>query len=49
MLGLGEDVKTKMDILPQQSQAIQVYTCLLLDATRMEEAGVVQVNCDESV
>jgi hypothetical protein len=49
MLGVGEDVKTKMDILPMQSQAVQVYTCLLMDATRMEEAGVVQVNCDESV
>ena len=49
MLGMGEDVMTKMDILATQSQAIQVYTCLLLDATRMEEAGVVQCNCDESV
>jgi len=49
MLGLGEDVSTKIDIIATQSQAIQVYTCLLLDATRMEEAGVVQVNCDESV
>ncbi len=48
-LGIGRDVMTKMDILPTQSQAIQVYTCLLMDATRMEEAGVVQVNCDESV
>ena len=49
LMGLGEDVKTKMDILPMQSQAIQVYTCMLMDATRMEEAGVVQINCDESV
>jgi hypothetical protein len=48
-LGLGEDVKTKIDILPMQSQAWQVYTCLLLDATRTTELGVVQVNCDESV
>lgn len=48
-MGIGQDVMTKMDILPTQSQAIQVYTCLLLDATRTTELGVVQVNCDESV
>jgi Phage capsid protein len=49
MYGYGEDVMTQIDKLPTQSQAWQIYTCLLLDATRMEEAGVVQVNCDESV
>lgn len=48
-LGVGRDVATKIDILPQQSQAIQVYTCLLLDATRVTEAGVVEIDCDESV
>lgn len=48
-LGLGEDVKTKIDILPTQSQAIQVYTCMLLDGTRVSEAGVVEIDCDESV
>jgi len=48
-LGIGEDVMTKIDILPMQSQAIQVYTCLLLDGTRATEQGVVQINCDESV
>jgi len=48
-MGKGEDVMTKMDILPQQSQAIQVYTCMLMDATRTEDEGVVQVNCDNSV
>ena len=48
-LGVGQDVQTKIDILPTQSQASQVYSCLLLDATRVTEAGVVQVNCDETV
>lgn len=48
-MGIGEDVMTKLDILPMQSQAIQVYTCLLMDATRATEQGVVQINCDESV
>lgn len=49
LMGIGEDMKTRMDILPMQSHAIQVRTTLLMDATRMEEAGVVQINCDESV
>lgn len=48
-LGLGRDVATKIDILPMQSQAIQVYTCLLLDATRTNEGGVVEIDTDESV
>lgn len=48
-MGMGRDVMSKLDILPTQSQAIQVYTCMLMDATRVTESGVVQVNCDESV
>lgn len=49
VMGKGQDVMTKIDILPTQSQAVQVYTCLLMDATRAEDEGVVQVACDESV
>lgn len=49
LMGKGEDVSSKIDILPQQSQAVQVYTCLLMDATRTEDEGVVQIACDESV
>lgn len=49
MLGIGEDVKTTIDRLPMQSNAWQVYTCLLLDGTRTEDEGVVQVATDESV
>lgn len=49
VMGKGQDVQTKMDILPQQSQALQVYTCMLMDATRSEDEGIVQVACDESV
>lgn len=48
-MGMGRDVATKLDILPTQSQAIQVYTAMLMDATRVTEAGVVQINTDESV
>jgi hypothetical protein len=49
LMGKGEDVSTKMDVLPTQSQAVQVYTVLLMDATRTEDEGVVQIACDESV
>ena len=49
MLGKGRDVSTKIDILPMQSQAIQVYTCMLMDATRLSEAAFVEVDCDQSV
>lgn len=49
LMGKGQDVMSKIDILPQQSQATQVYTCLLMDATRTEDEGVVQIACDNSV
>ncbi len=48
-MGMGRDVASKLDILPTQSQAVQVYTCMLMDATRSTEAGVVEIDCDESV
>ena len=49
LLGIGKDSTTKIDILPTQSHAIQVRTTYLAGATRMEEAGVVQIACDETV
>lgn len=48
-MGIGADLKTHIDILPDQSHAVQVRSVILLDATRLEEAGVVSVACDESV
>lgn len=48
-LGVGEDIRPRIDILPQQSHAIQVRTTLLIDATRKEDLGVVSVACDETV
>lgn len=48
-MGKGQDVMSRLDILPTQSQAIQVYTCLLMDASRKQDEGVVQVACDSSV
>jgi len=49
LLGLGEDQKTHIDILPENSHATQVRTVFLADATRMEEKGFVSIACDESV
>jgi hypothetical protein len=49
LLAIGDDMKTKIDILPDQSHAIQVRTKINLDATRLEEAGVVSILADESV
>jgi hypothetical protein len=48
-MGMGVDLSTKIDILPQNSHAVQVRSVILLDATRLEEAGVVSIACDESV
>jgi hypothetical protein len=49
VLGMGQDIKARIDILPMQSHAVQVRTTLLIDATRKEEPGVVTVSCDETV
>jgi hypothetical protein len=38
-----------IDRLPQQSNAVQVYTCMMRDATRTQDEAVVQINNDESV
>ncbi len=48
MLGETKGMATKIDILPQQSHAVQVRTTYFAGATRMEEAGVVQISCDET-
>lgn len=48
LLGELKGMSTKIDILPQQSHAIQVRTTYTANATRMEEAGVVVIACDET-
>jgi len=48
-MGIGQDTRTHMDILPQQSHALQVRTTMLIDATRFEDTGVVTTLCDETV
>jgi hypothetical protein len=49
VMGVGRDVMSTVDRLPQQSNAVQVYTCMLKDSTRKQDEGVVQILCDESV
>lgn len=48
-MGIGDDMKTLIDILPDQSHAVQVRSVILLDATRLEESGIASIACDESV
>lgn len=48
LLGETKGMTTKMDILPEQSHATQVRTTYYAGATRLEEAGVVQIACDET-
>ncbi len=48
-MGLGSDTRTHVDILPTQQHALQIRTVMLLDLTRLEDAGVGTVACDESV
>ena len=48
-LGLGSDMRTHVDILPTQQHALQIRTVVLLDATRLEDAGVGTVANDETV
>lgn len=49
MVGIGANIMSTIDRLPQQSNAVQVYTCLLRDATRTQDEAVVQINTDNSV
>ena len=48
LLGTTKDMTTRMDILPMQSHAIQVRTTYFAGGTRLEEAGVVLIACDET-
>lgn len=48
-LGFWYDVKTNIDVLPTQSQAIQVYSRIRLNACRFDEDRVVNVLCEQTV
>jgi hypothetical protein len=47
-LGIGKDVSARIDERADKGYATQVYYCMSVGATRMEEAKVVQIDCDES-
>ena len=47
-LGIGKDVNARIDERSDKSYATQVYYCMSIGATRMEEAKVVEVQCTES-
>ena len=47
-LAVGKDVMSRIDERSDKSYSTQVYYCATFGATRMEEAKVVQNDCDES-
>lgn len=48
LLALGQDIKTKMSERADKSYSMQVYVCMTIGATRMEEVKVVQIDCTEA-
>jgi len=46
-LAIGKDVMARIDERADKSYSTQVYYCMSLGATRMEEEKVVQIACDE--
>ena len=47
VLGIGEDIRTRITERDDKSYATQVYLCMTLGAVRMEEEQVVEVACQE--
>ena len=47
-LAVGKDVNARIDERADKGYATQVYYCMSIGATRMEEDKVVQIDCDES-
>jgi len=47
LLGVGKDVSARIDERADKSYATQVYYCMSIGATRMEEAKVCEVICQE--
>jgi len=46
-LGIGKDITAKISERSDKSYATQVYYCMSLGATRMDEKSVVQIPCNE--
>ena len=47
-MAVGKDIEAKISERPDKSYAKQVYLCMTIGATRIEEEKVVVVECDES-
>lgn len=47
-LGLGRDITNKVSERPDKNHAIQTYTEMSIGAVRIEDDGVVQIDCDET-
>ena len=47
-LGIGKDINARIDERADKGYSTQVYYCMSVGATRMEEAKIVQIDCDES-
>jgi hypothetical protein len=47
-LGIGKDISARIDERNDKGYATQVYYCMDIGATRMEENKVVQIFCDET-
>jgi len=47
-LAVAKDLTVCIDERPDKGYAVQVYACMSIGATRMEEEKVVQISCDES-
>lgn len=48
LLAVAKDLTVRIDERPDKSYATQVYACMSIGATRMEETKVVQIDCVES-
>lgn len=46
LLGIGKDIMTKISERPDKNYATQVFSCMSIGATRMEEARVGYIECD---
>jgi len=44
---MGKEPKASIDVRADKSYATQVYYCASFGATRMEEAKVVEIACNE--
>lgn len=48
LLGIGEDIKTRIDQLPTKQYSVQVYSEATFGATRLWEEKVIEILCDET-